>query len=129
MKTPERRPAVKRGSPIHDDGPDLKKVILGEKSDEEDGMGIDYLQGKLEDQNIVYRAVLGHDLTEVYCNKRLMLAANRHLAESILSTDVSEIFSPERVTAVCAKYGLAPGQAMDIKNGSDFDLEKDRKKA
>ena len=39
-----------------------------------------------------------------------------------------EMFSPERVTAVCKQYGLTPGQAMDIKNGYDFDLEVDRKK-
>ena len=44
-------------------------------------------------------------------------------------TDISEVFSPERVTSVCARYGLVPGQAMDIKNGYDFDLAKDRKKA
>ncbi len=39
------------------------------------------------------------------------------------------MFSPERVTAVCKQYGLTPGQAMDIKNGYDFDLATDRKKA
>ena len=42
---------------------------------------------------------------------------------------MSEMFSPERVTAVCNKYGLIPGQAMDIKNRFDFDLAADRKKA
>ena len=39
-----------------------------------------------------------------------------------------EMFSPERVTAVREQYGLVPGQAMDIKNGYDFDLAVDRKK-
>ena len=40
-----------------------------------------------------------------------------------------EMFSPERVTEVCKQYGLTPGQAMDIKNGCDFDLAVDRKNA
>ena len=42
---------------------------------------------------------------------------------------MSEMFSPERATAVCKQHGLVPGQAMDIKNGFDFDLAVDRKKA
>ena len=37
-----------------------------------------------------------------------------------------EMFSPERVTAVCKQYGLTPGQAMNIKNGYDFELAVDR---
>ena len=40
-----------------------------------------------------------------------------------------DMFSPERVTAVCKQYGLTPGQAMDIKNGYDFDLASHRKRA
>ena len=47
----------------------------------------------------------------------------------LMGVDMSETFSPERVTAVCKQYGLVPGQAMDIKNGFDFDLAVDRKKA
>ena len=46
-----------------------------------------------------------------------------------MRVDMREMFSPERVTAVCKQYGLIPGHTMDIKNGFDFDLEADRKKA
>ena len=46
-----------------------------------------------------------------------------------MSTDVSKVFSPERVTAFCKQYGLVPGEAMDAKNGYYFDLASDRKKA
>ena len=42
---------------------------------------------------------------------------------------MSEMFSPERVTAVCKQYGFILGQAMDIKNGFDFDLAADRNNA
>ena len=42
---------------------------------------------------------------------------------------MSEMLSPERVTAVCKQYVLILGQAMDIKNGFDFDLAAVHKKA
>ena len=85
-----------------------------------------------EDQLIVSRAFLGHDLHEVYSNKRLCLASSRNMVESyckLASVDVSEMFSPERVTKVCEEFGLVPGQAMDLKNGFDFDRAADRNKA
>ena len=74
--------------------------------------------------------MLFSDMTSQKCIriKRIETAANIQLVEQILSTDVSEMFSPERVTKVCEQYGLKPGQAMDIKNGYDFDLASDRKK-
>ena len=51
------------------------------------------------------------------------------MVSQLLKVDISEMFSPERVTSVCKKYGLVPGQAMDLKNGYNFDLTADRKKA
>ena len=42
---------------------------------------------------------------------------------------MSEMFSPERVTAVCRDDGLEPGQAMDLKNDYDLYLASDRQKA
>ena len=87
------------------------------------------IAAKAEDAKILYHAVLGHSLTEVYSNQRIKLAADRFVASKLMSVDVSEIFSPERVSAVCSAYGLKPGQAMDIKNGFDFDKAADRQKA
>ena len=57
------------------------------------------------------------------------MAEARFVAGQLMRVDMSEMFSPERVTSVCKQYGLIPGQAMDIKNGFDFDLTADRKKA
>ena len=48
------------------------------------------------------------------------------MSKQLNSTDMAEMFSPERVTAVCKDYGLTPGAAMDIKNGYDFDKVADR---
>ena len=42
------------------------------------------------------------------------------------STDVAELFSPERVGLACSKFGLVQGAAMDIKSGYDFDIAADR---
>ena len=44
----------------------------------------------------------------------------------LMSADVTEIFSPERVASVCREFGLEPGLSMDIKSGYDFDSKKDR---
>ena len=68
-----------------------------------------------EDDEILSRALLGKDLSEVYSNTRLRIAAERNMVNQLLKVDISEMFSPERVTSVCKKYGLVPGQAMDLK--------------
>ena len=95
----------------------------------DDQLDIDLLEAKNEDAHIFYHAILGHDLTECYSNKRLQLAGDRHIVGQIASADVTEIFSPERVSKLCSQYGPKPGQAMDIKNGYDFDLAEDRRRA
>ena len=135
FKTPERKPATKRrgednAAEAREGEPAKNNQCFEIVNDEGDGdQDSSVVQAKLEDERILHHAMLGHDLTEVYSNKRLQLAGSRQFVESILSTDISEVFSPERVTSVCARYGFVPGQAMDIKNGYDFDLAKDRKKA
>ena len=43
--------------------------------------------------------------------------------------DVTEMYSPPRVTIEAKKFGLRPGEAMDLLTGYDFDREEDRKKA
>ena len=57
-----------------------------------------------EDQLIVSRAFRKHDFHEVCLNKRILFTSNRKMVDSlckISSVDVSEMFSPERVTKVC----------------------------
>jgi hypothetical protein len=87
---------------------------------------------KSEDEFIIAKAILGHSLHEVYSNGRIELAMNRQHMERINShlsrVDMSEIFSPKRVTAACKQVGLVPGEAMDIKSGYDFDKMADRQK-
>ena len=123
---------------VHDEEPDTKRIILGDMSDEGeagdvdigDGIDVDSIQARREDGIILHRAVLGQNLHDVYSNERIKLAITRNdkknLNEQLLSTDNTEIFSPERVAAHCKKYGLLPGAAMDIKSGYDFDLAADR---
>ena len=55
---------------------------------------------------MIYGSVLGHDLTETYSNRKLKLAETRFIAGQLMRVDMSEMFSPERVTSVCKQYGL-----------------------
>ena len=79
----------------------------------DDGVDVDSIEEKRVDDEVLHRAILGHDLTEIFSNKRLRLAADRHFINKLRRIDMSEMFSPERVTAACRDYGLEPGQAMD----------------
>ena len=51
------------------------------------------------------------------------------LGYAIMGVDVSEIYSPARITKVCARFGLTPGSAMNLQNGYDFDTLEDRNRA
>ena len=46
-----------------------------------------------------------------------------------VKVDVSEVFSPPRVTEMAAQYGLKPGDAFDLTTGWDFDPKEDRERA
>ena len=70
-------------------------------------------------------AAAGHILANL-CDDPEAAARREELVRSV---DMSEMFSPERVASVCKKYGLVPRQALDLKNGYNFDLTADRKKA
>ena len=51
------------------------------------------------------------------------------VARCILGADITEVFSPERITALCDKFGLVKGSAMDLQNGWDFDQSSHRRLA
>ena len=44
------------------------------------------------------------------------------VAGVVHGVDLTEVYSPVRVAAVCAKYGLVPGTSFDLLTGYDFDL-------
>ena len=73
-----------------------------------------------------------HSLHEIYSNSRIDLDVCRQTVEAskngLMSADVTEIFSPERVATVCRDFGLEPGLSMDTKSGYDFanKMDKDR---
>ena len=131
LKSPTRAPPVKRKKNIHIEEPATKRNIIEELSEGEPAnMDADSLQAKHEDMRIIGRAMLGQNLHETYSNARIDLAVCRQSVESsrngLMSADVTEIFSPERVASVCREFGLEPGSSMDIKSGYDFDSKKDR---
>ena len=43
--------------------------------------------------------------------------------------DIAEIFSPERVSQVCQKFGLTPGDALDFRTGRDLRRPEHRQRA
>ena len=51
------------------------------------------------------------------------------ITKCLLGADITEIFSPERITAMCDKFGLIRGSAMDLQNGWDFDRSDHRRLA
>ena len=42
------------------------------------------------------------------------------LAMVLKGADVTEVFSPERVTRICSKYGLVAGDSLDLRDGYDL---------
>ena len=46
------------------------------------------------------------------------------LAAVLKGTDITEVYSPERVTRLCRKYGLTPGDSFDLRNGYDLSDER-----
>ena len=51
------------------------------------------------------------------------------LATIMKGADVTEFYSPRRVNAMCADYGLQPGSSPDLTNGWDFKMEEHREEA
>ena len=49
--------------------------------------------------------------------------------DSVRNVDVSEIYSPPRITLQAKRHGLRPGEAMELMTGYDFNLEADRQRA
>jgi hypothetical protein len=79
------------------------------------------------DRLIAARAILGSDMMECISE-----ATARRIVEecqSLLAVDVMEVYSPERVAKLCAKYDLKPGSSLDLTNGYVFDNAGDRQKA
>ena len=43
------------------------------------------------------------------------------LASVLMNVDVTEVYSPIRVSELAAKFGLVPGSSLDLTNGWDFE--------
>ena len=51
------------------------------------------------------------------------------LVQRLCSVDVCEVFSPPRVGKEATKFGMKPGDAMDLTTGWDFNIASHREKA
>ena len=54
---------------------------------------------------------------------------NNIMYRMLMGVDVTELFSPIRVNAVCCKFGLTAGLSMDLLTGFDFNDSSDRQQA
>ena len=72
LRSPDRKKAAKRGSDRHDGEPRPKQFIFENiDMEEDDGIDVDSLAARKEDQLILHHGMLGHDLTETYSSRRL----------------------------------------------------------
>ena len=56
-------------------------------------------------------------------------ALSSSAATPLAQVDITEVYSPPRVTVVAKKTGLNPGSAMDLRTGYDFSTKEDRERA
>ena len=77
FQSPTRPLATKRKKNIHVEEPATKRSIVGEMTDDEDGLDIDSLRKKREDMRIASLALLGRSIHEVYSNSRIDTAVAR----------------------------------------------------
>ncbi len=57
------------------------------------------------------------------------LEDERTLADMLSSVDVAEVYSPPRVTTEAKRWGLTPGDAMDLTTGWDFTMKRHQEAA
>ena len=81
----------------------------------------------MADSFLLSRAVLGADMTELAGPEAVDCISA--VVGELLSKDIMEVYSPERVAALCGKFGLRPGCSLDVTNGFDFDTAADRQRA
>ena len=87
LRTPIRADAVKRRLDVHDDEPDLKKIIRDDWMSSDYGdMGVDVVsvRARMEDEEILCKAFLGRNLHDVYSGSRIKLAIDRRSVEQLI---------------------------------------------
>ena len=121
VKSPTGALATKWKKTTRAEETDTKKSIVGDLSDDEKDPDTGSLGTKHEDMKIASLASLGRSIHETYSNSRIELAVNHETAAAmmsgLMSTDATEIFSPEPVAQVCREFGLRPGLSMVTKSG------------
>ena len=92
----------------------------------EPDIGDSGMQLSLLDKYVAQRGILGADMSEVVNPDQLKRIAAA--LGDLCSVDVMEVYSPERVAAMCKNYGLVQGASLDLTNGYDFDKQEDRQR-
>ena len=67
--------------------------------------------------------------SEAQMEEDLMDLGDSDIVQSLMNIDIAEMYSPPRVTAEGKRFGLKPGEAMDLSTGWDFRKADHREKA
>ena len=86
------------------------------------------LRAKIAERQAEKRRAGEEQNEELAEKKRRKAIGETAIVKEIRSVDISEIYSPQRVTSEARRYGLRPGEAMDITTGWDFRKQEDREK-
>ena len=111
------------GPPAHAGAPDSPPAIEEARAEEDDGWD-DVWGSDIEEPAGPSEEDAGSGLGPAWES-----LGSTELVNRIFSIDVCEVFSPPRVGRVARRYGVNPGDAMDLTTGWDFNLESHRKLA
>ena len=69
------------------------------------------------------------DISDMDCLSEVPREILKAAAMILKGVDITEVFSPERVTKIAREHGLQAGLNMDLRTGWDFRKKEDRRKA
>ena len=138
IKSPEWKPAAKRREDY--DGREVQpnKGRLDGNEDGDQQNSDSSLQGSTDSDGRLWEQSRMRDVDEpIPVNSLPLLEIADHLdaddtrilCGAVMGVDLTEVYSPERITRVCRRFQLVPGSLYDLTNGWNFSLASHRSKA
>ena len=144
QSVPEKRPGVRERSELQDASsstepsdkrgrfeiPEIPSTVQfhGKRGVTEE-LRVRSLRAKMAERQAEKRRAEEEQNEELEEKKRRKEMGETAIVKEIRSVDISEIYSPQRVTNEARRYGLKPGEAMDITTGWEFRKQEDRERA
>lgn len=106
---------------------DVPGAIVAHRAADISGMTGTEADVTIESNTMAYTSDVSHDSIMKIDN--MCEVDTNILALVLCNIDVTEIFSSERVTTLCERFGLTPRSSTDLMSGWDVDFEQDRMRA